>query len=571
MTRRGARLVLATAALAWAAAGLAALAPALPEGLAVACAPDLVLKELLAGAAVLVLLVGPAFAADDPERGPEEHGGILAALTIVPAAVALAASGGVDPSALLPAAALLLACDAAASSFLRLDPAGRRGTWFAAAAAALLAGIPVAAYGLAELGGWEGAAAAFRASPLLAIRDVAGGWPAIGPAALLLVAIAAVLRFAELRKRAPALTAAVASVLLLGAPSAFAQEPKAENATVLVVGAPREGAYASLVDGLRAGRSTVREVDDLPAPIPSRVLAVVFARPPRTPEEEAAWRRQARGFVLAGGNVVPWTGAGLVVPGPALGRVSTPDRGAEVGRSRAHVVPLGAGSEPGVNPAVFRTQFPLPPRALPAGTLAFLTVVGASFAGVVLHGLRHGFGQARSAAALGCVGLVGTLLLHVPGVLPAPFRIDRLVVEERVQDGPGARRVELVRVERLRGGGADPVVGGGDDVAWDEVRYSPDSPETRRSDGSVLLEAPGRYAIFVGVSGVESPPPGRPLARAVGDYTTIRSDVELWRRSEDPRVSRAGWLLPAILGLSRETIEISVPAEGPDAVVTHLR
>jgi hypothetical protein len=572
VTRRGARLVLATAALAWAAAALAALAPSLPEGLAAACAPELVLKELLAGAAVLVLLVGPAFAADDPERGPEEHGGLVAALTIVPAAVALAASGGLDPVALLPAAALLVACDAAASAFLRLDPSGRRGTWFAAAAAALLAGIPIAAYGLAELGGWEGASEAFRASPLLAIRDVAGGWPGVGPAALLLVAIAAVLRFAALRRKAPALAAAGAALLVLGVAPAFAGEPDPGNATVLVVGAPREGAYASLVAGLRARRASVREVDALPGPIPSRVVAVVFARPPRSPEEETTWRRQARGFVHAGGNVVPWTGAHLAMPAPVLGRVLEPEHAVDAGGPRAVVVPLAVGPEPCVNPGLFRVLFPTPPRSLPSATLAFLAVVAASFAGAVHFARRRGFGQARSAAALGGTGLVGTILLFVPGVLSEPFRIDRLVVEERVADGVGARRVEFVRVERLRNGGEDPVVGGGDDTTWTEVRFSPESTKTLQPDGSVRLEAPGRYAILVGISGGELPPPPGPhLAQSVGEYVELQSDLSSWKRSEDPRVSRAGWLLPSVLGLSRESLEIVVPAEGPDAVVTHLR
>jgi hypothetical protein len=578
VTGRGARLVLATAGLSLGAAALAAAAPSLPEGLAAACAPDLVLRELLAGLAVLVLLVAPSFAADDPARGPEDHGGLLAALAAVPAAVALAAAGGLAPASLLPAGALLLACDAAASAFLRLDPAGRRGPLFAGAAAALLAGIPVAAYGLAELGGWEGAAAGFRVSPLLAARDVAGGWGAVGPAALLLVAVAAVLRFAGLRRRVPAAAAAAALLLLPGAPGARGAEETPGDATVLVVGAPREGDYASLVGALRAKGLPVREVDAFPGSLPWRTEVLVFARPPRSPAEAESWTGAAESFCAMGGGAVLWPGApvGSGDPRRALGvrlLFAGVDAADLLLRSPVAVRHPAEGSEPGVNPALFRVPFPVPPRSLPGRTLGFLAVLAASFGGTALLARRRGYGQARAAGALGGISLAGAALLFLPGILEEPVRTDRLVVEERAREGTWARRVEILRIERLRPGGADPVLRGGTGGAWTEVRFAPESPPALQADGAVRLEAPGRYALVARVSGEASAPPGEaPLAQveAGGEWGPLLAG---WRRSPESRVARAGRLLAACFRPPPEAgpLRISVPPSGPDVVVTHLR
>ncbi|MCK6481760.1 MAG: hypothetical protein L6R43_16935, partial [Planctomycetes bacterium] len=58
MTPRAARLLAATAVMAWCAAALSFLAPSLPAGLAAACAPELVARELLAFLAAAALLLG---------------------------------------------------------------------------------------------------------------------------------------------------------------------------------------------------------------------------------------------------------------------------------------------------------------------------------------------------------------------------------------------------------------------------------------------------------------------------------------------------------------------------------
>ncbi len=606
MTGRAARLVVATAGLAWCAAALAALAPTLPEGLAAACSPELVLRELLAGLAVVALLLGPAFAADDPERGPEEHGGLLAALTAAPAAVALAAAGGLSPADLLPAAALLVACDLAGSSYLRLDPAGRRGTLYAGAAAALLAGVPVAAYGLAEFGGWEGAAAGFRVSPLLAARDIAGGWTAAAPAALLLVAVAALLRAAGLLRRSPAAAAAAVAVLLLAAPTAraAAQEPlRPGHPPVLVVGAPREGAAAKVVADLRAQGLRVEEGDILPRALPWETEVVVLGRPPRSDAEAAEWRGTLGAFLRVGGRVAGPSSAGLLpegggrilglfvqVPGPAA------EGAAPALADRRVAVPHPADlPEPGIGQGPFRVPFPLQAHALPGSTLGFLAVLAVAFAGAAVYARRRGLGQLRSFIALGGVSAVGSSLLFLPGVLGPPCLVSRLVLEERVStDSTAARRVELLRFERLRAGGEDPVVAEEPGVSRAEVRYAADAAHAWGPDGTVRLEAPGRWALLASVSCDDTPPsagglaPARATVRVAGDRALVLSAAppiaEGWHlevplqeafaelcRSTDPRVSRAGWLLrecfrpPAGSG----DFLITVPADGPDAVVVH--
>ena len=545
MTSRGARLVLATAGLAFCAAALSWLAPSLPAGLAAACAPDLVLRELLAGMTVLVLLVGPSFLADEPARPAECHDGLLASLVAAPAAVALAAAGGIDPADLLPPAALLLACDLAASSYLRIDPSGRRGILFAASAAALLAGIPIAAYGLAEFGGWEGASAAFRASPLLAVRDVSGGWGAVGPAALVLVAAAAVLRFAGVLRKAP--VAALALVVLAAS----------DHATILVVGAPREGSYASLLDGLKAEGRSIREVDALPDPLPWQVEVVVLGRPARSPAEAAEWRRTLRPFAMAGGRVVD------------------PDRrgAADIPAGFPVVVRHPADrAEPGVDAALFRIPFPSHPRHLPGKTLGFLGFLALAFAGSVLVLRRGGHGGVRSALVLGGMAAVGSSLLFLPGVLGEPFRVDRLVLEERIEGQPFARRVEILRVERLRYGGSDPVVGKGPGASYAEIRYAADAEPAWGPDGSVHLEKPGQYALLASVSGGESAASTGPwLAAAESKDGSPPAELAVWKRSTDERVARAGWLLSTCARKGGPGLRFAVPAEGPDALVIHSR
>ncbi len=528
MTRRGARLVLAAGGLAFAAAALSWSAPSLPAGLAAACAPELVLRELLAALAAFVLLVAPSFLADEPGRPAECHDGLLAALAAAAAAVALAAAGGLDPPDLLPAGALLLACDLAASSYLRIDPAGRRGTLFAAAAAALLAGIPIAAYGLAEFGGWEGAAAAFRASPLLAIRDVAGGWAAVGPAALVLVSAAAVLRSGAALRKAPA---AALVLVALAAP---------DNATVLVVGAPRDGAYAALLAPFEG--KPRQEVDVLPDPIPWQVEVVVLGRPARSPAESGEWRRLLLPFARAGGRVL----------GPGAGEF--PAGFSPVIRHPAD------RPEPGVDPDLFRVPFPSVPRRLPGRTLAFLGFLALALAGAVFVLRRGGHGQARSMLVLGGMAAVGSSLLYLPGVLGEPFRIYRLVVEERIEGESSARRVEILRVERLRRGGIDPVPG----PSFVEIRYAADAAPAVAAGGSVRLERPGQYALLASVAGVATP-------AAAGPWLATTETPAEWKRSTDERVARAGWLLTVLARRTGPGIRCAVPAEGPDAVVIHSR
>jgi hypothetical protein len=553
---------------------------------------------------VVALLIGPAFAADDPERGSEDHGGLLAALTAAPAAVALAAAGGRAPADLLPAAALVLACDLAGSSYLRLDPAGRRGGLYAGAAAALLAGIPVAAYGLAEFCGWEGAAAGFRTSPLLAARDLAGGWPAAAPAALLLVAAAALLRLAGLLRRNPAAAAAAVAVLLVAASTARAAEqepPRPGHPPVLVVGAPREGAAARVVADLRAMGSGVEEGDALPRALPWETEVVVLGRPPRSEAEAAEWRGTLGAFLRIGGRVAGPSSAGLLPAGgePVLGLfVEIPGRAP--GNAAPALLPRrvalphpAARPEAAIAPGLFRVPFPVPPRSLPGGTLGFLSVLAAAFLGTTAWARRRRLGQLRSALALAGVSAAGSSLLFLPGVLGPPVRVDRLVLEERVSPGsPSARRVELLRFERLRAGGEDPVVAPEPGVSRAEVRYAADAAAAWGPDGTVRLEGPGRWALLASVSYSDTHAPGGPERAGVlvdGDQAWVHlagagpspppespalpldeALAEL-RRSEDPRVARAGWLLgecfrPPVGG---GPYLLVVPAEGPDAVVVH--
>ncbi len=578
MTARAARLVAATAALALGAAALATFAPALPEGLAAACAPGLVLRELLAGLTVVVLLLGPALSTDDPERASGGSGGLLAALTAAPAAVALAAAGGIAPVDLLPAASLLLACHFAGAAYLRVDPAGRRGAIYGGAAAALLAGLPVAAYGLAELGGCQGAAAGFRISPLLAIREVAGGWPAAGPAALLLVAILFLLAFPATARAAPG-------------------EPP-----VLVVGAPREGPAARLVADLRALGLAVGEREALPRALPFETGIVVLGRPPRGEAEAAEWREVLGAFLRIGGRVAGPSPAGLLAAGggPILGlfvEVPGPDPGRAAAALAAPRVALphpAARPEAGVAPGLFRIPFPVEGSPLPGRSLGFLAVLAAAFAGTTALARRRSLGPLRSLLALGGISAVGTSLLFLPGVLGPPVRLSRLVLEERASPAsPFARRVEILRIERLRAGGGDPVVGEEPGVSRAEIRYAADAAPAWEPGGSVRLEAPGRWALLASVSCSDTMQgataadratvrvdgdrarvhraDAEPSAAGEGPETTLAEALAELRRSRDPRVSRAGRLLDECLRppVGGGSYLIAVPAEGPDAVVTH--
>jgi hypothetical protein len=592
VTGRGARLVLCAAGLAWGAAALATFAPRLPEGLAAACAPGLVARELLAGLTVMVLLAAPAFLADEPGRGAEEHAGLLCVLAAAPAAVALWASGGGAPADLLPALGLLGACDLAASSYLRSDPGGKRGIAYAAAAVALLAALPVAAYGIAEFAGGAWAEGAFRLSPLLAIRDPGRGWAGVGPAALLLVAAAAVLRFGALRAVAAGGTAV--ALVLLAAPVARAEGEG--GPAVVVVGAPREGHAARLVTRLREKGLRVVEGGALPAPLPWTTEIVVLARPPRDEAESSAWRVVLRPFALSGGRVagldrkalgevlgVPGEPGGFVYVdvglgwGEALSWAISSGGTPSLTASRVVVAHPASGPDPGVNPALFRVPSAAPPATLPGRTFAFLTVLAMASVAVTLLALRQSHGQVRALASAGCLAGTGCGLLFLPGVLSDPFRIERFAVEERVEGAAGARLVEILRVERLRPGGTDPVVGTGGPMAWAEVRYSAESEPLWRPDGTVRLEARGRYAMVAGVSGVETPAPAGPfLVRAEPAGGAWASALEEWRRSPDSRVARAGCLLAACLrapahGHDPGPLVLLVPAGGPDAVVIHSR
>ncbi len=198
MTRRAARLVAAAALLALGAAALATFADRLQAGLEASLASDLVVKEVLAGLAILVAVLVPAFLADEPDRPAESHAGLLCLFAALPAVVALAGAGGIGLADLLPAAAILVGCDLLASSYLRADPEGRRATVFGAAAAGLLAGLPILCWALADLGGIDAADGWAMLSPVLAVREAVqadgSGWAKAGPSILLLIALSAGLR-----------------------------------------------------------------------------------------------------------------------------------------------------------------------------------------------------------------------------------------------------------------------------------------------------------------------------------------------------------------------------------------
>ncbi len=138
-----------------------------------------------------------------------------------------------------------------------------------------------------------------------------------------------------------------------------------------------------------------------------------------------------------------------------------------------------------------------------------------------------------------------------------------------------ARRVAILRVERLRPGGEDPVLETEFGIPWTEIRFAPDSRPALGPDGRVHLEAAGSYALFASVVGVESPPPGESVTAypaAPGDeWGTV---LAAWKRDTEPRVSRAGWLLSACLrrtvDRSRDKFLLAIPPEGPDVVVLHL-
>ncbi|MHC4922553.1 MAG: hypothetical protein ACYTG4_00530 [Planctomycetota bacterium] len=198
MTRRAARLVAAAALLALGAAALATFADRFQPGLEDALASNLVVKEVLAGLAILVAVLVPAFLADESERPAESHAGLLCLFAAAPAVVALAGAGGIGVPDLLPAAGVIVACDLLASSYMRADHEGKRATTYSAAAVGLLAGLPILCWALADLGGIDAADNWAMLSPVLAVREAVQadgtGWAKAGPCILLLVALSMGLR-----------------------------------------------------------------------------------------------------------------------------------------------------------------------------------------------------------------------------------------------------------------------------------------------------------------------------------------------------------------------------------------
>lgn len=328
----------------------------------------------------------------------------------------------------------------------------------------------------------------------------------------------------------------------------------------------------------------------LPDPLPWETEVVVIARAPRADREEGSWRATLGGFLAAGGRVAPAAFPALeAVPG--LG-VASMDPGA-LAPARVALPHPAAGGERGVAPAIHRLPFPVEPRSLAGRTLAFLAAATAALGAAVVLARRRGWGQLRAGLAAGGVSAAGCALLFLPGVLGSPFREARLVLEERASpDAPAARRVEILRIERLRPGGEDPVVGRGPGASWTEIRYAADGPAAREPDGTVRLDAPGRYAVVAGVSGVETPAPaGTHLVTVVvrgdrawrfpggampdathGPGEPFAEALASLRRDGDPRISRAGALLSACFRPPPGSgpYLLAVRGEGPDAEVVHL-
>ena len=582
MTGRGARVVLAAAALALAAAALAWAAPLLPEGLAAAAAPRLVAREALAGLAVLVLLGVPACLADEPGRPAEVHAGRLALVAAMPPIVALVAASGGSPAALLPPAAVLLACDLAASSYLRAAPSGRGSVAWSAGAAALLGGLPIAAWAIADLGGFDGADGLLRFCPLLAVRDFDGGWAAAAPSALLLVAAATALRL-----RAPALPAAAALLLGLAAASpAIAQEPESRPA-VIVVGRPREGPAAAVVKDLAARGAAVEERDALSWPLPLETRAIVIARDASAlPDGTQTLRRLALARA-AGIAVLRPAGAAPAGAPDALGPEAAIDApgAADLAALQRVAVPHPADRpERGVAPVLLRVPFPSTPAPLPGRTLAYLAVLAAAIGAAALTARRRGDRPARAHGTVGGIAALGTAMLFLPGVLGEAVRAERWTIEERIEGSAVARRVVILRVDRLRSGGGDPAFPGDDGTRWAEIRFASDDPGHGDPATGVRLEAAGRWALFAGDLGFEGPPVesrtrasmtvDNGLARREGRAgklgETLEGALAEWARSDDPRVAIAGSLLGATLRPPPEvSFTVVVPESGPAAVVIH--
>ena len=570
MTGRGARVVLAAAALALAAAALAWAAPFLPEGLAAAAAPRLVAREALAGLAVLVLLGVPACLADEPGRPAEVHAGRLALLAAMPPIVALFAAAGGSPAALLPPAAVLIACDLAASSYLRADPAGRGAVAWSAGAAALLGGLPIAAWAIADLGGFDGADALLRFCPLLAVRDLDGGWAAAAPSALLLVAAATALRL-----RAPALPVAAVLLLAIAAASPVIAEEPESRPSVIVVGRPREGPAAALVKDLAARGAGVEERDALPWPLPPETRAVVIARDASALPEGGELGRRLALARAAGIAVVGWSGGTAGALGPEI-PIDARDAADAAVLHRVAVPHPADRPERGIAPDLLRLPFPVAPAALPGRTLAYLAVLAAALGAAALTARRRGDGPARAHGTVGGIAVLGTALLFLPGVLGDAVRAERWTIEERVEGSAFARRVVILRVDRLRSGGGDPSFHGDDGTRWAEIRLDAEALARGDPASGVILDAPGRWALFAGDAGVEEPPVvGRMLATIEVRDGRVHGDplghaLPAWIRSTDPRVSFAGALLQATLRPSKgATFTLVVPESGPAAVVIH--
>ena len=453
-----------------------------------------------------------------------------------------------------------------------------------------------------------GGGGGFRVSPLLAIRDLAGGWEGMAPALLVLVAAAAVLRLGGILSR-PAVGGALLLLLALGVAgitSAAAAVPLRSSSLeapppILLIGDPREGPVADLAAALRVAGLRTASSDLLPVPLPPETEVVLLGRAPRGEEEAGRWRETLRSFLRAGGRAA-------AAPGPAgdlllaaaepgvLGLAQVvPDRGSVdlaallLARPRTLLPHPAAGPEPGVAPEFFRVPFPTEPRALPGRVLGFLGVLAAGFAAVALSARRRGYGQVRTGGALALLAAVGSALLLLPGLSPGETAEARLVLEERASPGAAtARRLEFVRVERTAAGEGTAAVDLDAAVRWTELLYEAGAEGTFDGAGAVRLAGPGRWALLAGVSGSDTPPAPGPFLAALrvregrawtvpggsvgaapgeGPGEPLESALAGWRRSEDPRVARAGRLLSAALRPRGESFTLAVPAAGADGVV----
>ncbi|MCK6482334.1 MAG: hypothetical protein L6R43_19970, partial [Planctomycetes bacterium] len=404
----------------------------------------------------------------------------------------------------------------------------------------------------------------------------------------------------------PPAAAAAALLLLPGAavllPSPAGAAEEERPAEVLLLGAPREGPLAELGAALRERGLRVAPAEDLPATLDPSVGVLLLGRGPRGAEEGGAWREALRSFLRAGGRAAAAPGpAGDLLLGAAepgvLGLAHlVPDRGA-VPLAAALLAPTrtllphpAAGPSPGLAPALFRVPFPREPRSLPGRVLAYLGVLAAGFAGLALAARRRGLGQGRAAAAVGGLATLGGALLFLPGLGAGEFREARLVLEERASPGAATgRRLEVLRVERTAAGEGEFPLPPAAGAVRAEVAYGEGAERALGPDGRLRLAAPGRWALVASVSGVDTPAAAGPFLAAMrvrggrawdvpggavtgqapgeGEGEPLDRALAAWRRSEDPRVARAGGLFAACLRAGGEDFTLAVPAAGVDGVV----